>query len=337
VPLFSNSNPSSIHPDGDGQPIAITVILCTYNRCESLARALQSLAESQLPESTKWEVLVVDNNSNDQTRDVVQEFCRKYPTLCRYVHEPEPGKSRALNNGICAARGDILAFIDDDVTVAPTWLQNVTSVLGSGEWAGVGGRVFPARDFVLPPWLSLKIPYAFGPLALFDRGSQNRPLDESPIGTNMAYRKVMFEKHGNFRNDLGPKAGSRAPQKCEDSEFGRRLLDAGERLWYEPTAIVYHEIPESRVRKEYFLEWWFDKARSDIRASGIPTGTKWVLAGVPISMVRRLATWTVRWMVAVEPSRRFLCKINVWWLSGGILETYRESRNEKPESPRSRD
>src|SRR5580704_8772607 len=107
----------------------ITAILCTYNRSQSLARALDSLAVSIVSETIQWEVLVVDNNSSDQTETVVKSFCRRYPGRFRYLFEPQQGKSYALNAGIRDAGGDILAFLDDDVEVEPVWLQNLTSAL----------------------------------------------------------------------------------------------------------------------------------------------------------------------------------------------------------------
>jgi glycosyltransferase involved in cell wall biosynthesis len=122
----------------------ITVILCTYNRCQNLAKALNSVAASRLPRSVEWEVLVIDNNSSDQTREVVEDFCRLHPRRSRCLFEPQQGKSHALNAGIREARGDVLAFMDDDVTVEPTWLQNLTTSLQDDEWAGAGGRPLPA-------------------------------------------------------------------------------------------------------------------------------------------------------------------------------------------------
>jgi glycosyltransferase involved in cell wall biosynthesis len=86
-----------------------------------------------------WEILVVDNNSKDRTREVVEDFCRRDPDHFRYVFEPQQGKSFALNSGIREARGDVVAFMDDDVTVEPTWLQNLTADLWSGQWTGAGG------------------------------------------------------------------------------------------------------------------------------------------------------------------------------------------------------
>jgi glycosyltransferase involved in cell wall biosynthesis len=306
-----------------------TVIVCTYNRCQSLATTLSSLAAQVLPESVEWEVLVVDNNSRDQTRDVVERFCRQYPVQFRYLLEPRPGKSHALNAGIREARGDVLAFTDDDVTAVPTWLQDLTAGLHGGPWAGAGGRTLPEQTFSPPAWLSLKGRYALAPLAIFDLGLEPRELNESPYGNNMAFRKAIFEKHGGFRTDLGPRAGSSEPQKSEDSEIGSRLLAAGERLRYEPAAVIYHSVPPSRVQKEYFLTWWFDKARADIRAFGIPPDTKWFVGGIPLYLFRRLAMGVVRWVFALEPGRRFDRKLKVWGKVGEIKECYRLSHAAK--------
>src|SRR6516164_6667228 len=110
-----------------------SVVLCTHNRCESLAKALASAACLELPKLLDWEVLVVDNNSTDRTREVAEEFCRRYPTHFRYIFERQQGKSHALNTGIREAQGDVIAFIDDDVTVEPTWLRHLTAALRSGQ------------------------------------------------------------------------------------------------------------------------------------------------------------------------------------------------------------
>ena len=306
----------------------ITVILCTYNRCQSLAKALTSTAALKLPESIEWEVLVVDNNSRDQTCEVVNEFITRYPGRFRYFFEPQPGKSYALNSGIREARGTVLAFIDDDVTVEPSWLTNLTVTLHNGEWAGAGGRILPERNFSPPRWLSLKGPrgrYALAPLALFDLGEQPGQLAEPPFGTNMAFRKEMFEKHGGFRIDLGPRPGSEI--RNEDTEFGARLLAVGERLRYEPSAVVYHLVSEDRIQKKYHLDWWFDKGRANIRQFGIQSDAR-CISGIPLYLFRRLAVGTLRWIVSVDSPGRFHCKLAVWGKAGEIVECYRRSSNE---------
>jgi glucosyl-dolichyl phosphate glucuronosyltransferase len=303
----------------------ISVILCTYNRSAYLSNALASLAASTLPESTDWEVLVVDNNSSDQTREVIERFCVRYPNRFRYLRETRQGKSHALNLGIKEASGGVLAFTDDDVVVDSDWLHNLTQAIDGKLVAGAGGKILPERKFESPKWLPTRGKYPLAPLAFFDPAQPAGPLTDTPFGANMAFHRRMFEEHGGFRTDLGPKPGAGSPEKSEDSEFGHRLLNAGECLRYEPSAVVYHVVPESRLTKEYFLAWWFDKARADVRAFGRPQSARWRVAGVPLHLFRRLTACTLRWMSAIEPSRRFSCKVNVWALGGEIWECYRQS------------
>jgi glycosyltransferase involved in cell wall biosynthesis len=311
-----------------------TVILCTYNRSESLTKTLASAARLKLPESVDWEVLVVDNNSNDQTREVTEDFCRQYPEHFRYLFEPRQGKSYALNRGIGEARGDIIAFIDDDVTFEPTWLQNLTASLHHGQWAGAGGRILPQGALALPNWVPLEDRYSLAPLGIFNPSLPAGPLAEPPFGTNMAFHRRVFERHGGFRVDLGPGDGLEHPQKSEDSEFGHRLISAGNALRYEPSAVVFHAVPSNRLTKKYFLDWWFDKARADIRAFGIPTDTRWLIAGIPLHKFRRLAVWTLRWVVALDPQHRFRAKIRVWVTVGEIKECYRLTREKRRQQDR---
>jgi glycosyltransferase involved in cell wall biosynthesis len=308
----------------------ISVILCTYNRFQSLLKALDSVAAQTLPESVEWEVLVVDNNSRDKTRDVVEDFCRRHPSHFRYLFEPQQGKSYALNAGIREAKGEILAFMDDDVTVDPRWLDNLTAPLRSGEWAGSGGRTISAQTFTPPDWLAPDGPYSMMGVvyAHFDLGDKPCELDQAPYGTNMAFSRGMFEKYGGFRIDLGPSPGNEI--RGEDTEFGRRLMAAGERLRYEPSAVVYHSLPEGRVSKEFFLTWWFAYGRALVRewgcgpaVLGIPRPHLNILKLGTTTMAQRIR----RWMLSLNPKRRFYYKCRVWLTAGQIREYYRLARS----------
>jgi len=311
--------------------MTITVILCTYNRCERLADALESLARTSLPAPTNWEVLVVDNNSTDMTRDVAQAFCRRFPRHFRYVFEPEQGKSRALNTGVREAQGEILAFTDDDVTVEPTWLQSLTRALHGEEWAGAAGRVALKWCSPLPSWLPSESRHGWAPLSHFDRGPQPHELHEPPFGTNMAFRKSVFDRYGGFLTTLGPTTEgdyrlwniNRPPRNTEDSEFGARLLAAGERLRYEPSAIVYHAVPSNRLDKGYFLKWWFEKGRGDAHCPAIGTSAGLEFCGIPLSLCLAGVFHTLRWLLSVDRSSRFENKLALWAILGRILEVRR--------------
>jgi glucosyl-dolichyl phosphate glucuronosyltransferase len=308
--------------------VRITVILCTYNRCQSLARTLDSVAALELPKSIEWEVLVVDNNSKDQTRDVVEGFCRRHSSRFRYLFEPHQGLSYARNAGIREARGNVVAFTDDDVTLAPTWLWNLTSPLQDGAWAGSGGRILPEQSFVPPRWLSVNERHALAPLALFDGGPNSFELTDAPFGANMAFQKKTFEKYGGFRTNLGRCAETLLSN--EDTEYGQRLLAAGERLRYEASAIVYHPVTENRMQKKYFLAWWFGKGRANIRQLGVRL--EWQIAGIPLALLRSLTANTLRWMLTLECSKRFNCRLAVWEKVGEILECYRLRRDRESEN-----
>ena len=298
-----------------------TVIVCTYNRCKTLEKTLDNLVASALLTSFEWEVLVVDNNSSDQTRDVVEGFIQRYPDRFRYVFEPRQGVSYARNAGVRISRGDVLAFMDDDVTIDRGWLRNITASLHRGDCAGVGGRIVPLWKSEPPRWLPIERPYALAPFGSFDLGSEPGPLNEPPFGANMAFRKEMFERYGCFRTDLGRCADKTLSN--EDTEFGNRLLAAGERLRYEPSALMHHPVLEERVRKLYVLRWWFGKGRADIAECGIPAGPRWFLFGIPLFLIRRTVRWTLQSMISTNPSSRFYCQLAVWNLAGQIVECYR--------------
>lgn len=287
----------------------ITVILCTYNRCQYLKTALDSVAASILPESVSWDVLVVDNNSNDQTREVVKQYCIKYPEHFKYLFEPQPGKSYALNAGIRKSAGDVLAFMDDDVTVEPTWLQKLTESLhNNNDWAGAGGRIILQWPSAVPKWLAMEGPLARHGFPGFDQGAEPIELLGPPFGTNMAFRKTMFEKHGGFRLDLGPSPHNEI--RNEDTEYGRRLISAGERIRYEPRAIVYHPVPAEKLYKKHFLKWGFDKGRGDARECEVN----------PLQLSCQLGAWILRWLVSANPQARFHAKVIVWEKAGALHE-----------------
>jgi glucosyl-dolichyl phosphate glucuronosyltransferase len=311
----------------------ITVVICTYNRSGSLATTLTSVAAMAVSESVEWEVLVVDNNSTDKTRDLCERFCGRYPGRFRYLFEPQQGLSHARNAGIREARGQIIAFTDDDVTVETTWLQNLTADLLNEEWAGAGGRILPARQFTLPKWLSARTLREGGALPIFDAGETECSLNQAPYGANMAYRKCMFKRYGLFRTELGRQGDNLI--SSEDVEFGRRLLQAGERLRYVSSATVYHAVSEERLCREYFQSWWFGLGRSSVLLYGRGRD----VLGIPrsyFSIVKqslRLFINAVCWAFGLRAGVRFYSKLQVWNSAGAIFELHRQlSPPLKPES-----
>lgn len=310
----------------------LSVILCTYNRALSLGPALESVALSRLPDGVSWEVLVIDNNSKDGTRAAVEAYCARYPGRFRYLFETRQGKSFALNTGLREAKGDVIAFMDDDVVVEPDWLQNLTAPLQGGSYQGTGGRICAPTDVTIPQWISLSGDCSLaGVLALFDRGSVPIELSDPPYGTNMAFHREMFEKFGAFRTDLGPCAGSEI--RGEDTEFCLRLMKAGIPLLYVPTAVVHHEIPAGRMKQEYFLTWYFDYGRAHIRSRLRRTDDLWIIPRPLVGIMNHLAFMLPKkifgWMFTFGEVERFFAKTQVWMIAGETAEIYNQWKADK--------
>jgi glucosyl-dolichyl phosphate glucuronosyltransferase len=275
-----------------------------------------------MPGSACWEVLVVDNNSKDQTREVVEQFIRTYPGRFRYFFEARQGKSAALNSGVREAHGEILAFVDDDVTVEPDWLYELVGPLSDSQWAGTGGRVYLPIDFTPPSWMAIEGNHSLvSILALFDLGSEPVSITTPPIGNNMAFRKAIFTKYGGFRTDLGPSPGSEI--RHEDTEFGLRVLGGGEKILYVPSAIVRHAVAERRLKKEYFLAYHYDYGRALIRVKGSRPSVG-IIPRPLISFSNRLLNILPRkvywWLRESEPKKRFFNKCHVWAIAGELAE-----------------
>jgi glycosyltransferase involved in cell wall biosynthesis len=250
----------------------------------------------------------------------------RHPGRVRYLFEARQGLSNARNAGIHEAHGEIIAFTDDDATVEPSWLQNLTASLHDGVWAGAGGRVCPPQDFTQPAWLTLDggVMDSSGVLALFDAGTRAGDLKRPPFGVNMAFRKSMFQRYGDFRLDL---------DRCGDdligngdTEFGGRLLAAGECLRYEPSALVYHPVPKERLNKKYFLAWWFAYGRAMLRQTGARPPV-WGIPRVYFSIFSR----TIRWFVTspLNPKQRFYRKCRLWVAAGELFEMSESRRQGK--------
>jgi glucosyl-dolichyl phosphate glucuronosyltransferase len=288
-----------------------------------MTESLDSVAMQNMPQSVEWEVLVVDNNSTDKTREVVEEYCRRH-TRFSYVFEPKQGLSHARNAGVENARGQILAFTDDDIFADPDWLRNLTSsLLDRGEWDGAGGRIVPVWNGALPKWLSETDFLTSGPFTGFDAGPVPCELKREPYGGNAAFYRELFEKFGGYRTDLGRSSDNLLGH--EDLDLGRRFLAAGARLRYEPKAIIRHPAPEDRMKKSYILRWCYWDSHSEVTETGLlEPGIS--IAGVPLYLFRRLVRWALQWLISISAPKRFFCECKMWRVAGYIAASYRASK-----------
>jgi glycosyltransferase involved in cell wall biosynthesis len=208
--------------------VDFSVIICSYNRCESLRRTLQSIEAMICPADVKWEVIVVDNNSTDGTALIVDQFQRNNRVPIVYLFQALQGKSYALNFGISNSKGDIVLFIDDDCIVDEDWLSSINKEFKRDDsLSGVGGRVelYDSRD---------------QPVSI-RTFRERRYLDRSSLfnlipGCNMAFRRGVFESVGKFDVNFGP--GKK--MVVEDADFIYRTYKRGFKLVYSPDVLVFH-------------------------------------------------------------------------------------------------
>ncbi len=250
-------------PDDAPSP---TVLICTFNRSALLRQTLMSLAR-MVVSGGPWDVLVVDNNSSDDTRDVVAALAPGFPVPLRYLHEPRQGKSHALNSGIAASTSQVVLFTDDDVIVSPRWLEEAVAPLRAGADADyTGGPVEAIWGAPRPRWLSAGNSNMWGTIAALDYGPESFVFEERqriPIGANMAVRRSVFDRVGVFDPRLGRVGKSLLGQ--EQAEFFHRTRRAGLRGLYVPEMKVAHHVPAARLTKAYFRRWWYWKGISRAR------------------------------------------------------------------------
>jgi glucosyl-dolichyl phosphate glucuronosyltransferase len=243
-----------------------TVLIATSNRARLLDETLTSLRRLRLTRDRSWEAIVVDNNSTDDTRAVVERQARDFPVPLRYLFEPRQGRSSALNAGIESANGKVLAFTDDDVRVNEGWLNAACETLQreDASIAYAGGPVRPVWETPPPVWLDLERGDLWGTIAIQDHGAESFVYEERrkvPLGANMAVRKSLFDRIGGFRPDLG-RTGGRLLLGQEVPELLMRARGAGVRGMYVPAMEVHHHVPARRLTRAYFRAWWFGKGVS---------------------------------------------------------------------------
>ena len=239
------------------QAVAISAVVCTYNRAESLRETLQSLKRQVLPEDAWLEIVIVDNNSQDDTRAVVEDEARLSAWPIRYVFEGRQGLSCARNAGIRAAVGPIVAFLDDDVIAEPGWAHGVWACMQETGCDAVAGKVMMRWMCPRPSWL---VDELRGPLMRQDCGPYRIRWDLSQhmLGANMAFRRDVFRDIGVFDETLGRTGESLIGG--EDQEISQRLVRDHRIIVYEPKAAVWHKVMPERVTPAFYRRWFTDIA-----------------------------------------------------------------------------
>jgi glucosyl-dolichyl phosphate glucuronosyltransferase len=235
----------------------ISIIVPTVNRASLLARSLNSIAQT-VAANSDVEVLIVDNGSTDETASVCGEIAQSHPRICwRYFRDDMPGLLSGRHRGAKEARGEILAYLDDDVLLAPTWLQGLKEAFDDPKVVLVGGPSLAQYDVKPPPWLdALWWEFEGGrmcaSLSLIELGMASKPNDPCLVwGLNFSIRKDVFYECGGFHPDCLPKALQRY-QGDGETGLSLKIKAKGLSALYHPDVAVTHIIPVTRLTPESF-------------------------------------------------------------------------------------
>jgi glucosyl-dolichyl phosphate glucuronosyltransferase len=323
--------------------IKFSIVIATYKRAALLKDTLESL--SHLQPDAPWEVIVVDNNSPDDTRQVVESAAPAYPVPLRYAFEPEQGRSAALNHGFRIAAGDIIVTTDDDVRVEPDWLHTIERGLEELHCDYVGGRVLPIWQSEPPQWIPRKNGRLWAVIALLDYGREPLAFGKRvPLGVNMAMRRRAIERAGGFDTRIGRKAGTLLGQEVR--EWCLRAHAAGLIGYYLPDMVVQHLIPTDRLNRAYFRRWFFWRGISrallyaqsgkDMEAPEQTTldfSQVKHIAGVPRYMFRN-ALVALRDSAAArlrrDPVNAFEHELYVWMFAGIVKQRWKDRHHAAP-------
>ena len=230
----------------------ISVILCTYNRDRYIYNVLRSIVNGDLPRS-EYEIVLVDNNSSDNTKGECQRFVADFPdVVLRYCYEEKQGLSHARNCGITNAHGDLLVYVDDDAIVNKEYLSTYADFFKrNSDAVAAGGPILPQYDGCEEPeWMSHYTRQLITGKLYLGEHEREFPHDAFPGGGNAAYRKSVFDAVGLFNVELGRKGNSLIG--AEEKDLFDKMTSRGMKFYYLPTAILYHLIPPKKLTQDYF-------------------------------------------------------------------------------------
>src|ERR1044071_9778982 len=298
----------------------LDVIVPTYNRHQMLEQTLNSLLRGQVPSAMAVKVTVVDNNSTDNTRQVVEEWAQKFEGRLKYVFERKQGRSSALNAGIMSTDGDLIGMIDDDEEIDERWFARVQSAFSQTDVDFIGGPYVPKWGASPPAWLPMNY---VGVIGWIDGGSEVVPFDENYpgilMGGNAVLTRSIFQKVGLYKTSLS-RTGKRL-LAGEDEDMYQRLRAARARGFYLPDLIIHHYIPPERLTKRYFRKWCFWRGVSRGVLGREKRSPEAHLAGVPRWLYGEAARGALRMSKraikrSIEPAEHFSDELAIWDLAG---------------------
>ncbi len=302
----------------------LDVVVPTYNRSGLLRLTLLSLLRAPVPGGLAVTILVVDNNSKDDTREVVEQIQSEASLPVRYVKETKQGLSHARNAGLAAGSGEVIGFIDDDEEIAEAWFEVIAREFSDEETQFVGGPYLANCQVPMPEWLPPGYNGVIGvhevrPRALFGPGFAG-----NLNGGNAVFRRSVFERVGLYDVRLGRSGKGLLSE--EDAELYRRIVSAGLRGLYVPELAIYHHIPASRLTRRYYRSWCYWRGISHGVADKDRREPTPYLLGLPRYRIRQALSGLLAMPRNLSPTRgsgaAFHRELAFWDLLGFIRGKY---------------
>jgi glycosyltransferase involved in cell wall biosynthesis len=239
----------------------ISVVVCTYNRADLLANALHTVCEQSLA-SSEYEIIVVDNNSTDDTRAVAESFCCRYPNV-RYCFEGKQGVSRARNRGWKEARGDYVAYVDDDCEVPKQWLAVAKRIIEQQAPTVFGGPYYAFYNSPKPRWWKERYDLDFS--RKYRETAGLLPSGKYQDGGNMFIQRSALARIGGFNLDFGPKGQDLAYGEDTLMHIEIREMIPEQRSYYAPELYVNHLVRAEKMSLRWLLRSGFMWGRCSVR------------------------------------------------------------------------
>lgn len=297
----------------------ITATISTYNREKYLPQVLDSLKRQTL-DKRLFEIVIVDNNSPGNTKEIVDGFVLENPELDVSYHlEKNQGLSYGRNRGIKEAKGKYITFIDDDAFLAEDYLEKIYYYFEEDSTIGaIGSKILLHYEDTIPAWENK---YLNSLLGFFNLGDERMefPHKDYPRGSNMSFRMDVFDKVGGFNVDLGRKGGNLAGS--EEKDMFQRIYTLGNvRVIYVPDAVVYHCVPFERTTASFIKNQALGTGASEwVRVKNIGFG----------AVVNRCFMELVKWggsfmlffiyLFKGQPAKGSMIIRFRWWVSKGLL------------------
>ncbi|MBF0622752.1 MAG: glycosyltransferase family 2 protein [Magnetococcales bacterium] len=303
----------------------ISIVISTYNRDYNLPDCLSAFDDQIDLDGVDWEVILVDNNSNDATQTVVQALIEKVSYRLRYTFEAKQGLSNARNHGTEIAQGRYIVFTDDDIRVSPGWIAAYWRGFQQTKAQVVGGRIHLDPTVPVPTWIEQN-PVVKGFIGFQDYGPEPKALDGHktyPYGGNMGFERDVLINAGGFDPNLGRKGtGTSASEliKGEETVLFNTLGDQGCMMWYTPDALVYHKVHDFQLKRRYFMIVQYNSGK--INAARDPDRYSRTLFGIPLFIVNQLLRLLVSYLIQLVskgPSGAFVQLMKVAYQIGRMM------------------